>query len=323
MPTISVIIVNYNAGELLRRCLDDLLAQDYTDFEVLLVDNASQDNSLESLPEDARITLLQLDQNTGFAKANNLAAQQAKGTWLALLNPDAFPRKDWLSSLISATEQFPRAVMFGSTQLNADDPQRLDGTGDMVTVLGVPYRSHYGKPVACLPDTGEVFAPCAAAALYRADVFRAAGGFDEQLFCYCEDVDLAFRLRLMGQHCIQVKDAVVYHKGSAITAQVSDFARFYGMRNRLWVWWANMPLPLLVALMPCSMVFEVMWAAYATLRGHGRCHIRAVIAAIQGIPQVVAKRQKVQAQRRISSWQLAKMLVWSPLALLQRKQKQL
>jgi len=91
----------------------------------------------------------------------------------------------------------------------------FDGTGDAYSALGVAWRGNHGRSSQEFVPEGETFAPCAAAALYRTDAFRRAGGFDERFICYYEDVDLAFRLRLCGGRCIQVPDAGVHHVGSS------------------------------------------------------------------------------------------------------------
>jgi len=93
--------------------------------------------------------------------------------------------------------------MFGSTQIDAQRPDRVDGFGDVVSIYGTAWRGASGSPVSGLPvDDREVFAPCAAAALYARDPFLATGGFEDSFFCYVEDVDLGFRLRLGGAQCI-------------------------------------------------------------------------------------------------------------------------
>ena len=151
---------------------------------------------------------------------------------------------------MDATTRHPDAVMFGSTQIDAADIRRLDGAGDVYHASGLVWRGHHGAPVGSLPPEGEVFAPCAAAALYRRDLFLEAGGFDEGFFCYCEDVDLGFRLRLLGHKCIQVAGARVHHVGSAITGRRSTFATYHSTRNRIWMFVKNMPMALLVPLLP-------------------------------------------------------------------------
>jgi N-acetylglucosaminyl-diphospho-decaprenol L-rhamnosyltransferase len=210
-PVISLVIVNYNSGNHLTHALRAVAAQTFDNFETIVVDNCSSDDSFaraqNAAGEDARFIFVTAKSNLGFAAGSNLGAARARGDWIALLNPDAVPAPDWLEQLLGATRRHPDVVMFGSTQIDAVDPLRLDGAGDHYFATGIPWRGGRGWPVEELPSEGEVFAPCAAACLFRADVFREARGFDERFFCYVDDIDLAFRLRLMGHRCIQVSAA--------------------------------------------------------------------------------------------------------------------
>ena len=222
-----VIVVNYNAGPHLKRCLESLSQQSFSSFEVVVIDNASTDNSLENaLPDNPRFKLIRIDDNIGFAAANNLGAKDCPATWLATLNPDAVTEPNWLEVLLDAARRFPDITMFGSTQIDANDPNTLDGSGDAYFTFGLAWRGNHGHPVSDLPDEGETFSPCAAAAFYKTSVFQDAGGFDERFFCYLEDVDLGFRLRLKGERCIQVKDAVVHHVGSALAGEKATSCAF-------------------------------------------------------------------------------------------------
>src|SRR5207244_625252 len=146
-------------------------------FEVIVLDNCSSDDSLlgaqRAVHGDKRFSFLTSEKNLGFAGGNNFAAVKSRGTWLAFLNPDAIARNDWLEHLLQASKRFPDFVMFGSTQLDAADPERLDGAGDHYLASGLPWRGGYGWPRKNLPPEREVFAPCGAACLIRADAFRA------------------------------------------------------------------------------------------------------------------------------------------------------
>ena len=107
-PLVSLLLVNWNGGEVLPRCLDSLAAQTFLDFEIILVDNGSTDGSVESAK--ARwpgMEVFRQGENTGFAAANNLGARHARGRWLALLNTDAFPAPDWLATLLHAAHEHP------------------------------------------------------------------------------------------------------------------------------------------------------------------------------------------------------------------------
>ncbi|MEJ0070468.1 MAG: glycosyltransferase family 2 protein [Pseudomonadota bacterium] len=253
-PRVSVLIVNFNSGDYLARCLDALCRQSVVMFEVLVLDNASHDDSFvraRTAVTDGRVRFEAGADNIGFAAGNNRLARTAAAPWLATLNPDAIPARDWLERLLAAADAEPTVAMFGSTQLDAADPSRFDGIGDCYFALGLPWRGGYGRPVRRLPPRFDSFAPCAAAALYRRDGFVALGGFDERYFCYVEDVDLAFRWRLAGGCARQVGDAIVHHAGGVSgTAAPSGFAAYHGMRNLIWTFVKAMPGPLFWPLLP-------------------------------------------------------------------------
>lgn len=318
-PTVTVIIVNYNSGARLARALACLAAQRFSDFEVIVVDNASTDGSMAAIDRSAlRLQVIANSKNLGFAAANNQAAKVATGEWLAFLNPDAYPEPDWLAQLMAATARYPHADAFGSTQINADDQTQLDGAGDGYHVFGLPYRGHFGWPVSTLPGEGECFAPCAAAALYRRATFAALGGFDESFFCYGEDVDLGFRLRLAGGRAVQVASARVLHEGSGITGRRSDFTLYHGHRNRVWTFVKNMPAALLWPALPFHLLLNVALLVRFIQLGAGRAYWRAMHDAVRGLGPVLKKRRAIQSARRAGLYEIARALTWSPLRALRR-----
>lgn len=318
-PAVSVIIVAYQAKPLIERTLAALAAQTHADFEAIIVDNASPDGPPD-MPADARFRRIDSPTNTGFAGGNNLAVATARAPWLALLNPDAFPEPDWLERLLEAAQAHPQAGMVGSLQLSAERPGFLDGAGDCYHASGVAWRGLYGATADRAPPTGEVFGPCAAAALYRTDAFRQAGGFDEDFFCYHEDVDLAFRLRLAGWRCVQSREARVAHVGSASTGRASDFAVFHGARNRLWTFAKTMPGPLLVLLAPLHLAASLLVLVRAWPVGTAGSTWRGMKAGLNGLPAIWRKRAAVQKTRRVSLLSLLGALTWSPLKLIRRDQ---
>lgn len=312
-PWVRVIVVNHNAGPLLQPCVDALAAQTLGDFEAVIVDNASSDGSVDALRlSDGRFQVRLAGANLGFAAANNLGISGCDAKWIATLNPDAEPRETWLEQLRRATLRYPDTKMFGSTQIDAGRPDRVDGFGDTYSVFGTAWRGASGWPLVRLPaDDREVFAPCAAAALYARDALLSAGGFDDSFFCYLEDVDLGFRLRLRGERCVQVRSAEVLHFGSAIAGTESDFFVFHSQRNRLWVMAKNVPSPLIWLVLP----LQVAVVPIVVLRrgiGKWRTALRGVIAGLRGLPEALRKRGKIQGGRVASNAEIARMLVWDP-----------
>jgi GT2 family glycosyltransferase len=311
MSLVTVLIVNYNAGPWLERCIAALDRQTFRDFSIVIVDNASTDNSLASVKRDhPKIQLLRSERNLGFAGGNNFGlARSPHSEWTALLNPDAFPRPDWLERLLAAAEANPAFVAFGSRTLANDDGTVLDGVGDAYHVCGNYWQEGHGLRAAgrYLRST-EIFSPCAAAALYRTDVLLSVGGFDEDYFCYVEDVDLGFRLRLAGHRCMYVSDAIVQHIGSAIVGSYSDFQLYYGHRNLVWNFVKNMPGWMLWAYLPYHVALNVYSTVRFALNGRGKVLAHAKIDAIRGLGKVLAKRRRVQQARAVRPAELLRVM---------------
>lgn len=318
LPSATIVIVNYNSGERLQRCLACLAGQSRTDFEVVVVDNDSTDGSGEAA-RSGSARLIEAGANLGFAAANNRAAAGSRAEWLVFLNPDAYAAPDWFERLMEAAANYPFADAFGSTQVDANHPDRLDGAGDVFHALGIPYRGGFGWNVATVPPDGECFAPCAAAAMYRRTRFMEVGGFDESFFCYGEDVDLGFRLRLAGGRIIQLRNARVLHEGSAISGRLSDFTVYHGHRNRIWLTYKNMPALLYWPLAPARLLADLY--LYTRLRrvGSGNAYLRAMRDGYGALPRLGATRRSIQRSRKIGTAALASMLTWSPARLLRRQ----
>ncbi len=319
MARVSILIVSYKSRDHLPRLFDCLAAQTCQDFETILIDNASPNGTMPDAATSARANIfVQNDTNTGFAVANNQAAKLAKGDWLIMLNPDAFPQSDWLENLLAASESYPSATAFGSTQLLDENPALLDGAGDVYHAAGIPFRGGYLGPVPADLKDGEAFTPCAAAAMWRADVFARLGGFEEGFFCYCEDVDLGFRHRLAGGRVVQVARARVRHMGSASSGRLSDFAVYHGTRNRLWTFVRCMPALLFWAfLLPHIGATLLLWA-HTAWRGAGAAYGRGLRDGISALPLVWQQRRDAQKERTVRLSVLLRQFAWSPLSLLRR-----
>jgi len=313
----SIIVVNYNGGDYLRRCVDALLQQTEPNFECFIVDNGSSDNSLSKLPGlDKRFQIMELGENKGFAAANNIAASKAKAAWLVCLNPDAFAHLDWLERLLETPVMADNVTMAGSRQNMAEEPGILDGLGDGYHAFGLAYRAGCGHPDDAydFPDSYEVFGPCGAAALYHRETFQRLGGFDESFFTYHEDVDLAYRMRIDGGICIQNNVAVVDHISSGIAGRASDFAVYYGTRNRIWTFLKNTPMPLMPLLFPAHIatgLFTLIWSMFRkgrfrpTLLGFAHGFLRY--------------KRRIRQERKVHIHDIIRAFTWSPHKVYRRR----
>ena len=318
-PRVTVAIVAYQSGDFLQPCVDALAAQSFADFEAVIVDNDSTDGSIEALRlPDARFRVRRMGRNLGFAGGNNVAARESRAPWFATLNPDTRVDPGWLEALMAATVRWPQAASFGSTQVSLDDPDTLDGVGDVWHAAGVAWRARLGRPVSETPPESEVFAPCGAAALYRRDLFVDHGGFDERFFCYCEDLDLAYRLRLLGWTAVQVADAVVRHAGSGISGRTSEFTLFHGHRNRVWTYLKNTPGVWVWLLLPYHLAYDLAMTWSSRKVGRLGVVARAHWAAFVGAGPILRSRREVQRARTAPVKDLFDAMAWSPAAPLKR-----
>jgi GT2 family glycosyltransferase len=311
----AAIVVNWNGGSYLRRCIDCLLAQSSKPERIIVVDNASDDESIESL--DACVSgveVIRLNRNIGFAAANNVALQRTAGcAWIALVNPDAFAAPEWLAQLRDAALSNPEYACFASRILSDAEPTLLDGAGDGYHFSGWSGRRGYNTQAAGhYLNQEEVFSPCAAAALYRREALMEVGGFDESFFCYMEDVDLGFRMRLRGHQCLYVPTAVARHVGSGSTSKYSDVSVYYGHRNVVWTFFKNMPLLLLIVLLIPHLIMNMAGVVRFAKRGQGRLILKAKWAAMKGLIPILRRRREITKHRRSSIRDIAGMLSFWP-----------
>lgn len=307
--SVSIIIVNYNSTRLLIKCLEHLSAQTVLPDQVFVVDNASSDgfHDMTGFPLD--VTVIPQVQNIGFAGANNRALARCTTPLVVLLNPDAFPDPDWLEKMLAAASACPECAMFGSRLVSSDNSRLLDGDGDQYHVSGIVWRAGHGFEFKAEQSPWEIFSPCAAAAMYKADVLHQAGGFDEEFFCYLEDVDLGFRLRLSGHHCLQVPDAVVRHMGSATSGgQQSDFAVYHGHRNLVWTFVKNMPGALFWIFLPLHVMANLAAVFWYSGKGQARVILKAKKDALLGLPHMWQKRKNIQKTKQISQKDIFRVL---------------
>lgn len=298
MPRFSIIIVSYESSAWINACLDSLASQQLGDFETIVVDNNSTDGGAERIEAYSRlpIKLIKNDQNLGFSGGCNLGAQAARGEWLIFLNPDTTARPDWLAEIANGQARYPDTSVFACAQFELGGDAMLDGAGDAYFGFGIPWRGGFGHPASSLPGDGECFSPCGASAVVRRSLFLDIGGFDERFFCYCEDVDLGFRLRLTGERCVFLSKAAVDHKGSGISGRKSDFTIYHGTRNRLWTYFKNMPLGMLLLTLPGHIAITAYLLARSPSNGLFKPTWRGIKDGVKGLPAIWKSRQSYKAR---------------------------
>lgn len=312
-PFASVVIPNFNGAQHLPVVLDALRRQRFTDFEVIVVDDASTDDSVALLASRyPDVRLLVNRQNEGFVRSCNTGAAAARGRMIVLLNSDTEPEPAWLEELAKAFVANPQAAAVTSKLLLFDRRDTLHTTGDMLGVDGIPRnRGVWERDAGQYDAAPQIFSGCGGATAYRREVWQALGGFDEQFWMYLEDVDFGFRARLAGWETIFAPHARVYHHLSASGGDV--LASYYVGRNTIWLIAKNMPRSLLWrnALAILRGQLAVTFDALRNVRGEAaRARLRGQLAGLLGLPQQLQKRRAIQPRRQIEDAELEKSLTW-------------
>lgn len=298
---ISIIIPNWNGAVHLPTCLNALRAQTFRDFEVIMVDNASTDDSLDLLARHyPEVQVLRLDQNHGFTGACNAGLRAGRGEFLILLNNDTEAAPDWLAEVIAAFARHPEAGMIASKMLLFDRRNILHTAGDIFKTDGTPGNRGVWTEDRGQFAEGPVFSANGGSAAYRRAMLDQIGLLDEDFFFSCEDVDLAWRAQLAGWKAVYAPRAVVYHKLAASGGGVT--ASFHDGRNFIYLLVKDVP----------DVVWRKHWAAIlrAQIRitiealrawrgAEARARLRGQLAGLLGIPRMLGKRRAVQASRKV------------------------
>lgn len=237
-PLITVSIVNLNGSNYLKDCLESLKKLNYPTekIEIIIVDNGSNDDSVEFVRNNyPEVKLICNNGNLGFAKANNQAAAEAKGDYVAFLNNDTKVDENWLIELLRPVYGSDEIICSGSKVLSFDG-KSIDFAGGMINFEAKGFQIDYGRPKEKDNHNIERFLPFVngGAMLVKRDVFLNSGGFDEDFFAYYEDVDLGWRLWVLGYKVVFAPDSIIYHMHHGTSKAFSDDKlRYLKERNAL------------------------------------------------------------------------------------------
>ncbi len=307
VPKVTVVIPNWNTQRWLSGCLDGLRGQTFRDFEVILVDSGSSDNSVPFINEHyPEIKVVRLPENKGFAAAVNAGIKEAGSEYIALLNVDTVPQPNWLASLVNKIQQSPPEVgSLASKMLSLQNPDLIDDAGDILSWYGTARKRGMGESAQAYSQGVEVFSACAGAALYRRAFFEEVGLFDEGLTSYLEDIDLGLRGQLFGYRCLFVPEAEVLHQGQGANTARSRYV-FLMTRNRLvlllkcipWNLWLKHVHTLLFGQFYYFLVYK---NPHRSLAGY--------FSFLKALPRVLRQRQLIQQHKRVPDQTLDALLV--------------
>ncbi len=282
MARTTVIIPNYKGIEYIDGCLESVYAGSVP-VEVILVDNASRDGSLELVRERYPQTrIIAFDENTGFSKAVNAGIRAAETEYVLLLNNDTVVDSEMTEYLERAMDENRKCFSAAARMVSLKDRDRLDGAGDFYCALGWAFARGKDKPKDSCLSPGRIFSSCAGCAIYRRELFDQIGLFDENHFAYLEDVDLGYRANIYGYPNRYVPNAVVYHAGSAVSgSRHNEFKVRLSARNSIYLIYKNMPILQVILNLPLLFCGHLVKLLFFALKGLGGAYAAGLAEGFQ------------------------------------------
>ncbi len=309
-PSVSIIVVNFNGKKLLKPCLKSLLTTNYPNFEIIVVDNASTDGSVESIKKlfgsCPYVKIVENRENLGHAEGCNIGARVAKGRYLVFLDSDTeLKAEDWLWELVKVMESDESIGLAQAKVVLAKDKRRLDYVCTAIDALGT-WAATYGLKEDELKENFEVLAASSGCCIVRRDVFNEVGGFDPDYFIYDDDTDLSLRSRLLGYKILLVPSAVIVHRGSVLRG-INQRTVYHSAKNRMRtmlknyelrnLWWRFLVLSFLMSMVSFGfLVLKKFDEAKATMKG--------LLSSVTDFRKIWIKRSLMQSKRRIRDVEL-------------------
>jgi len=313
MERILILIVTYNGAKYIDDCLASIEragAPTGAETEILVVDNASTDETAALVRRRGGVRLIENAENLGFAGGNNVGlrwAAEHNFDYVYLLNQDTEVAPAFLEEALRLARTDEKVAAVQSKLLLFDDKARINSIGNVIHYLGFGYAGGYGEPDREM-EPCEITYPSGASVLLRLEAIREVGFFNEELFLYHEDLDLGWRLRLAGRRILLAPRSVVYHK-YRFSKNKDQF--FYMERNRYLVILQNYRAATLLLIAPSLAAFQLGMFAYAAVSGNLGAQLRvcAHFARPAAWRRLFKRRRQVQAARRLPDREIVRRFV--------------
>lgn len=306
---ISIIIVNYNWKKWLYKCINSLLNQNYKDFEIIFVDNASQDASIEYMKntfQDERIKIVENKENSWFAGWNNLGYKYSTWDYILLLNNDTWVEMNYLENFIKAFDEISNLWSVQSKLILMNDISKLDVCWSYWTSTGFLYHYWYWKSSIELSYNKSIpfFSNKWTSMMIKKDIIEKIWLFDNDFWCYYEETDLCHRIWIAWYECWYYPKAVCYHAmWWTSTTFKNSYIQFHNFKNKLLSFLKNFEFKTLILFLPIYFIFNILISFFWLLKWkiwHFFCIYKAIYRNIKNIKNTLSKRKIIQKMRKIS-----------------------
>lgn len=298
-PLISIIILNYNAGNLLLDCVESILQTSYKNYEIIVVDNLSSDESHKKCKEKfGEIILLENKENLGYCEGNNVGIRIAKGDFLVILNPDTIVDPDWLNQLMIAYSTFGDGL-YQPKILATTDHKMLLSTGQMLNLFGFGYSRSKGEEDKNQFENSEEINYASGTCLFTsAKTMNELEMFDPFLFAYHDDLDLGWRAIQRGLKSHYVPKSVIYHPIEGYSFKWSKLKFYLLERNRHYCILTHYTRTTLIRILPVLILVDVAVFVFYLSRGMVKEKIKAYCSIIKNIKKINQRYSEIQKMRK-------------------------
>ena len=299
-PLISIIILNYNAGNLLINCIDSIFKSNYNNLEVIVVDNVSKDDSHKKCKEKfQKIVLIENKKNLGYCGGNNVGIECASGEFLVILNPDVIVDPDWLNQLLSAFRKYGDGL-YQPKILATTDHSTLISAGNMIQLFGFGFSRGKGEKDKGQYEEDEEIGYASGTCLFSSSkIFREIGNFDSYLFAYHDDLDLCWKGKLKGIKSFYIHKSIVYHPLEGYSFKWNSFKFFLMERNRLYCLNKNFTKKTIFKMLPSLILVDIAITLFYLKKGFISEKIKANLDILKNYNQISKNYNLIQKNRVI------------------------
>jgi len=299
-PLVSIIVLNFNAGDLLIACIESLMGTNYNNYEIIIVDNASTDGSHKKCKEKFdKIRLIENNENLGYCEGNNVGIRMAKGEFVVILNPDTIVDPNWLNELLAAFYQYGDGI-YQPKFLMTTDHSVLMSTGNMIHLFGFGYSRGKGENDNGQFENHEIIGYASGTCLFTSmKIMKRLGMFDPFLFAYHDDLDLCWRAALQGISSHYVPKSIIYHPSEGFSFKWSPFKYYLLERNRQYCLLTHYSRSAFYKMLPALVLVDIAVSFFYLSKGMLRQKIQASLNIIKNWYKIKEKYNQIQKERKI------------------------
>jgi len=306
-PLVSIVILNYNAGDLLLKCVESVFNTDYENYEVIVVDNVSKDESHKQCKEKfGKIILIENKQNYGYCEGNNIGIRNAKGDFIVILNPDTIVDSKWLKELLAAYNKQGEGL-YQPKILSLHEPEIIQSTGNMLHLFGFGFARDKGRRDQNQHNTIECIGYASGTCLFSSSVtLKKIGLFDSFLFLYHDDLDLGWRAAQLGIRSFYVPTSIIYHAES-YTLKWSAIKFYWLERNRRYCLLTHYSKNTYSKILPYLVLVDIIvWFFYLS-KGFLGSKIKAEIDLIKNKNKILERYIELENKKVIPDSELIRL----------------